>query len=228
MLKPAATTLQAQLNSPDETLRLAAIAKVGESLDNDFIGPLVEVCASESWPVRLSALEVLSLYPPQLLLPSLEQALRNNDDAGMRSGADTCTLPSGDLTRRRRFLMGLRVIWGVSSYGMQASNQVIRLTPDLAGSSLATSGYVRMSSHALYRKNSRFCPLPHSSFSSPLFHDDDFRPPIRQVRDNLSPKRARVFFGVKTRPIPFWAEKYDDPNREESQSARRNRLILSG
>jgi HEAT repeat protein len=87
------------LESPDENVRLNAIAAVAGRLDAAYIDPLLNACASESWPVRFRGLEALSAYPAKQLLPALEKALRNDENAALRSGAITMIEGMGDGAR---------------------------------------------------------------------------------------------------------------------------------
>jgi HEAT repeat protein len=63
------------------------VADLGGSGRPEAIGPLLVAVGDESWAVRRAAIEALALFPPGDLLPALEAALRDDDDAGARNAA---------------------------------------------------------------------------------------------------------------------------------------------
>jgi HEAT repeat protein len=76
-----------QLRSGEESLRREAIDRLGRSGLEEAIPPLLAAVGDESWPVRETATERLRTFDPTLLLPALEAALRDDEDAGLRNAA---------------------------------------------------------------------------------------------------------------------------------------------
>ena len=59
----------------------------GSSGQPEAITPLLLAVADESWPVRQAATELLAAFDEAALLPHLEAALRDDEDAAMRNAA---------------------------------------------------------------------------------------------------------------------------------------------
>ncbi len=71
----------------EEPARRRAVADLGGSGRPEAIAPLLVAVGDESWAVRQAAVEALAGFPPEALLPALEAALRDGDDAGSRNAA---------------------------------------------------------------------------------------------------------------------------------------------
>src|SRR4051794_25244799 len=76
-----------QLRTGEEPVRRRVVEELGRSGRPEAITPLLLAVADESWPVRQSAAELLAGFAEATLLPHLEKALRNDEDAGMRNAA---------------------------------------------------------------------------------------------------------------------------------------------
>jgi HEAT repeat protein len=75
------------LRRGEEPARRRVVAELGASARPEAIGPLLVAVGDESWAVRQAAVEALAGFPTGALLPSLEAALRDGDDAGSRNAA---------------------------------------------------------------------------------------------------------------------------------------------
>ncbi|PYQ21933.1 MAG: hypothetical protein DMF81_13890 [Acidobacteria bacterium] len=75
------------LRSGEEPVRRRVVEELGRSGQPEAVAPLLVAVADESWPVRQAAAEALAAFPEEALLPRLEAALRNDEDAGMRNAA---------------------------------------------------------------------------------------------------------------------------------------------
>jgi HEAT repeat protein len=63
------------------------VERLGRSGQVEAVPALLLAVADESWPVRQAAAEHLAAFPTRLLLPVLESALRDDENAGMRNAA---------------------------------------------------------------------------------------------------------------------------------------------
>src|SRR6185503_2764018 len=75
------------LKRGEESARRKLVEDLGRSGEREAIMPLLLAVADESWPVRQAATEVLAAFDEHVLLPSLEAALRDDENAGMRNAA---------------------------------------------------------------------------------------------------------------------------------------------
>jgi HEAT repeat protein len=75
------------LRSGEESARRRVVDELGRSHAEEAIPPLLLAVADDSWPVRQAASEQLLGFPPALLLPALEEALRDEVNAGRRNAA---------------------------------------------------------------------------------------------------------------------------------------------
>ena len=71
----------------EESVRRAVVEELGRSGQPEAIAPLLVAVADESWPVRQAAAEQLAAFAREALLPALEAALRDGENAGMRNAA---------------------------------------------------------------------------------------------------------------------------------------------
>ena len=75
------------LRSGEESERRRVVDELGRSGRPEAIVPLLIAVTDESWPVRQAAVERLAVLDPDTLLPQLEQALRDDEDAALRNAA---------------------------------------------------------------------------------------------------------------------------------------------
>ena len=75
------------LRHGEEHARRRAVAELAGSQLREAIPPLLVAVGDESWAVRQAAVEALARLSPEALLPTLEAALRDGDDAGSRNAA---------------------------------------------------------------------------------------------------------------------------------------------
>jgi HEAT repeat protein len=75
------------LRTGEESERRRAVEALGASARGEAIAPLLLALADESWPVRQAATDSLIAFDPALLLPALETALRDDENAALRNGA---------------------------------------------------------------------------------------------------------------------------------------------
>src|SRR6185436_12459790 len=75
------------LRTGEETARRRVVDELGRSGRAEAIPPLLMAVSDESWPVRQAAAERLALFDQAALLPHLETALRNDEDAAMRNAS---------------------------------------------------------------------------------------------------------------------------------------------
>jgi len=75
------------LRTGEEPVRRRVVEELGRSGEPDAVTPLLVAVADESWPVRQAAAEALVAFDEDALLPRLETALRNDEDAAMRNAA---------------------------------------------------------------------------------------------------------------------------------------------
>ena len=68
-------------------MRRRVVEELGRSGRPEAITPLLLAVADESWPVRQAATELLATFDEAALLPHLEAALRDDEDAAMRNAA---------------------------------------------------------------------------------------------------------------------------------------------
>src|SRR3954465_14619068 len=72
-----------QLRNGEEPVRRRVVEDLGRSGRPEAITPLLLAVADESWPVRQAATELLAAFDETALLPHLEAALRDDEDAAM-------------------------------------------------------------------------------------------------------------------------------------------------
>ena len=75
------------LRTGEESRRRRVVDELGASRRPEAIAPLLMAVADESWPVRQAAAEHLAAFDPPTILPALEAALRDDEDAGARNAA---------------------------------------------------------------------------------------------------------------------------------------------
>ncbi len=75
------------LRHGEEHARRRVVAELAGSERREAIAPLLVAVGDESWAVRQAAVEGLARLTPDALLPTLEAALRDGDDAGSRNAA---------------------------------------------------------------------------------------------------------------------------------------------
>src|SRR5688500_6188576 len=75
------------LRSGEEAARRRAVEELGRSGRPEAIAPLLMAVTDESWPARQAAVERLAAFDAAVLLPHLEQALRDDADAAVRNAA---------------------------------------------------------------------------------------------------------------------------------------------
>src|SRR4029079_4797617 len=75
------------LRTGEEPARRALVEDLGRSGLAEAIPPLLVAVTDEGWAVRQAAAERLSAFDRGLLLPALEVALRNEEDAATRNAA---------------------------------------------------------------------------------------------------------------------------------------------
>ena len=75
------------LRSGEEAARRQSVAELGASGVSDAVRPLLSALGDESWPVRQDALERLQAFTSEALLPELDAALRDEEDAVARNAA---------------------------------------------------------------------------------------------------------------------------------------------
>ena len=71
----------------EETARRQAVDRLAASVHPDAIPPLLLAVGDDSWGVRQAAIEALAAFPSPALVPALEAALREGQDAGLRNAA---------------------------------------------------------------------------------------------------------------------------------------------
>src|SRR5258708_140591 len=75
------------LRTGEEAVRRKAVDELGGSGHPEAIPLLLLAVADESWPVRQAAAEHLAAFPLRTLLPALEAALRDHENAALRNAA---------------------------------------------------------------------------------------------------------------------------------------------
>lgn len=75
------------LRTGEESLRRQVVEQLGRSGQAAALQPLLLAVADESWQVRQAAGEQLQAFEASLLLPALEAALRDDENAAMRNAA---------------------------------------------------------------------------------------------------------------------------------------------
>src|SRR6185295_9732893 len=75
------------LRSGEEAVRREVVERLGRSGRAEALEPLLMAVADESWPVRQAATAHLAAFDPALLLPELDRALRDDENAAMRNAA---------------------------------------------------------------------------------------------------------------------------------------------
>src|SRR5262249_31773807 len=73
------------LREGEESVRREVVDELARSAEPEAIPPLLLAVADDSWPVRQGAVEGLTAFPLELLLPALEAALRDDENAGLRN-----------------------------------------------------------------------------------------------------------------------------------------------
>ena len=84
------------LRHGEEPARRRAVADLAGSGRPEGIAPLLLAVGDESWAVRQAAIEALVGFPVGHLLPALEAALRDDDDAGSRNASNPCVTSMRD------------------------------------------------------------------------------------------------------------------------------------
>ena len=75
------------LRTGEESVRRETVELLAASGSESAIKPLLVAVGDESWPVRQASAERLASFDPALLLPVLESALRDEEDAAVRNAA---------------------------------------------------------------------------------------------------------------------------------------------
>ena len=75
------------LRTAEESVRRQVVEELGRSGQAEAILPLLMAVGDESWPVRQAAAELLAAFDDSALLPSLEAALRDDENAALRNAA---------------------------------------------------------------------------------------------------------------------------------------------
>src|SRR5262245_66170881 len=75
------------LRSGEESARRGVVEGLSRARAAEAIPALLVAVADDSWPVRQAAVEGLAGFPQDLLLPALERALRDDENAGLRNAA---------------------------------------------------------------------------------------------------------------------------------------------
>ncbi len=76
------------LRSGEEQARRETVLRLGQAAGQPEVVPLLLLAvADDSWPVRQAAVETLAALPAPLLLPALERALRDDENAGLRNAS---------------------------------------------------------------------------------------------------------------------------------------------
>ena len=75
------------LRHGEEHARRRVVADLAASGRREALAPLLVAVGDESWAVRQAAIEALARVAPEALLPVLEAALRDGDDASARNAA---------------------------------------------------------------------------------------------------------------------------------------------
>ena len=75
------------LRHGEEHARRRTVADLASSGRREAIAPLLVAVGDESWAVRQAAIDALARTAPEALLPALEAALRDGDDASARNAA---------------------------------------------------------------------------------------------------------------------------------------------
>ena len=84
------------LRSGEESVRRQVVDALGQSHRPEAIPPLLGAVADESWPVRQAAADHLCAFEPRVLLPALERALRDGENATERNAAMEIYVKLGD------------------------------------------------------------------------------------------------------------------------------------
>ena len=109
-------------------VRRRVVEELGRSGQPEAITPLLLAVADESWPVRQAATELLAAFDEAALLPHLEAALRDDEDAAMRNAAMEIYVKMGaaaaaraprpaGATRTRRSATSPPSCWGPGASG---------------------------------------------------------------------------------------------------------------
>jgi HEAT repeat protein len=75
------------LRTAEESVRRQLVEELGRSGDQAAILPLLMAVGDESWPVRQAAAELVAAFEEGALLPALESALRDDENAALRNAA---------------------------------------------------------------------------------------------------------------------------------------------
>ncbi len=75
------------LHSGEEAARRESVAELGSAGVREAVRPLLGALGDESWPVRQDALRQLQAFSREALLPELDAALRDHEDAVARNAA---------------------------------------------------------------------------------------------------------------------------------------------
>ena len=79
------------LRTAEESVRKQVVEELGRSGQAEAILPLLMAVGDESWPVRQAAADLLAAFDESALLPSLEAALRDDENAARRNAALDCS-----------------------------------------------------------------------------------------------------------------------------------------
>lgn len=85
------------LRKGEEARRREVVHQLAEGQTTESVRPLLIAISDDSWTVRQAALDYLVAFPPKTLLPVLEDALRDDADAGLRNAAIEVYVQSGAL-----------------------------------------------------------------------------------------------------------------------------------
>ena len=77
----------ASLRHGEESVRRAVVEELGRSGRPEAVSPLLVAVADDSWPVRQAAVDQLAAFPGGVLLPALDAALRDGENASLRNAA---------------------------------------------------------------------------------------------------------------------------------------------
>ena len=86
-MSPDLQAALAALRRGEEAARRRAAAELGGSGLPEAIAPLLGAVGDDSWGVRQAAVDALAGFARESLLPALEAALRDGEDAGLRNAA---------------------------------------------------------------------------------------------------------------------------------------------
>jgi HEAT repeat protein len=97
-----------------------AVEELAAPAGPEAIPPLLLSIGDESWPVRQAAAEALVAFRDETLLPALESALRDGENAGLRNAAMEIYVKTGPARRRAADAPGRRRRGGAQLRGGDA------------------------------------------------------------------------------------------------------------